>query len=249
MSVAFATCTYRYRRGPVVLDGLSFGFPSGRTVLLGPNGAGKTTLLAIAASALQPRAGTVAFAGLDPAIRGQLRAYRRQVGWMPQHIAPVPGMTCREQVAYAGWLKGMTRREAWGAAVEALGRVGLAKKADQRASALSGGQLRRVGVAQTLVHDSRLVLLDEPTAGLDPAQRGVFRKVVEQLSESADVIVSTHQTEDLSEVYDHVVVLSEGTIRFSGTVKEFHARAPADTASGRWAEGAYAAVLGGGEAW
>ncbi|WP_338484896.1 ATP-binding cassette domain-containing protein [Streptomyces sp. SCSIO 75703] len=109
MSVTFATCTYRYRRGPVVLDRLSFGFPAGRTVLLGPNGAGKTTLLALAASVLKPRTGTVAFAGLDPAIRAQLRVYRRRVGWMPQHITPVPGMTCREQVAYAGWLKGMSR--------------------------------------------------------------------------------------------------------------------------------------------
>ncbi|MFE4057825.1 hypothetical protein ACFXP3_16270, partial [Streptomyces sp. NPDC059096] len=88
-----------------------------------------------------------------------------------------------------------------------------------------------------------------PTAGLDPAQRGTFRKVVEQLSEDADIVVSTHQTEDLSEVYDHVVVLSEGTIRFSGTVQEFHALAPQDTASGRLADGAYASVLGGGEGW
>jgi ABC-2 type transport system ATP-binding protein len=249
VSVEFATCTYQYRRGPVVLDRLSFTFPAGRTVLLGPNGAGKTTLLALAASALKPRSGTVSFGGLDPGVRSQLRAYRRQVGWMPQHITPVPGMTCREQVAYAGWLKGMARREAWDAAEEALDRVGLVKKADQPASALSGGQLRRVGVAQTLVHSSRLVLMDEPTAGLDPAQRGTFRKVVEQLSETADLVVSTHQTEDLSEVYDHVVVLSEGVVRFSGTVKDFYARAPHDTAPGRVADGAYTAVLGGGEAW
>ncbi|KFG73585.1 ATP-binding cassette domain-containing protein [Streptomyces mutabilis] len=249
MSVEFATCTYQYRRGPVVLDRLSFAFPPGRTVLLGPNGAGKTTLLALAASTLKPRSGTVSFAGLNPGVRSQLRAYRKRVGWMPQHITAVPGMTCREQVAYAGWLKGMSRRDAWHTSKEALGRVGLGKKADQSASSLSGGQLRRVGVAQTLVHSSRLVLMDEPTAGLDPAQRATFRKVVEQLAESADVVVSTHQTEDLTEVYDHVVVLSDGVIRFNGTVKEFYAEAPSDTASGRLAEGAYAAVLGGGEAW
>ncbi|MGW6905834.1 ABC transporter ATP-binding protein [Streptomyces sp. NPDC054940] len=249
MSVEFATCTYQYRRGPVVLDRLSFAFPSGRTVLLGPNGAGKTTLLALAASALKPQSGTVSFAGLDPAARTQLRDYRRQVGWMPQNITAVPGMTCQEQVAYAGWLKGMSRREAWDGAVAALGRVGLAKKADQQASSLSGGQLRRVGVAQTLVHSSRLVLMDEPTAGLDPAQRTTFRKVVEQLAETSDVVVSTHQTEDLSEVYDHVVVLSDGVVRFSGTVEEFYAHAPGDTAAGRVADGAYTAILGGDEAW
>lgn len=249
MSVEFVTCTYQYRRGPVVLDRLSFAFPPGRTVLLGPNGAGKTTLLALAASALKAHSGSVSFAGLDPAVRSQLREYRRQVGWMPQHITPAPGMTCREQVAYAGWLKGMSRRDAWDGALAALDRVGLVKKADQQASSLSGGQLRRVGVAQTLVHSSRLVLMDEPTAGLDPAQRGTFRKVVEELAGSADIVVSTHQTEDLSEVYDHVVVLSDGVVRFTGTVQEFYALAPRDTASGRVADGAYTAVLGGGEAW
>ncbi|MCD9877899.1 ATP-binding cassette domain-containing protein [Streptomyces guryensis] len=89
MSVEFVTCTYQYRRGPVVLDRLSFAFPRGRTVLLGPNGAGKTTLLGLAASALKPRSGTVSFAELNPGVRSQLRSYRRQVGWMPQHITPV----------------------------------------------------------------------------------------------------------------------------------------------------------------
>ncbi|MFE4057826.1 ATP-binding cassette domain-containing protein, partial [Streptomyces sp. NPDC059096] len=175
MSVEFATCTYQYRRGPVVLDRLSFAFPSGRTVLLGPNGAGKTTLLALAASALKPRSGTVSFDGLNPAVRSQLRPYRRQVGWMPQHITPVPGTTCREQVAYAGWLKGMSRRDAWDGALEALERVGLAKKADQQASSLSGGQLRRVGVAQTLVHSSRRGRQAEPPAGGDPPPPGPGR--------------------------------------------------------------------------
>ncbi|WP_103500328.1 MULTISPECIES: ATP-binding cassette domain-containing protein [unclassified Streptomyces] len=249
MSVEFDSCTYRYRRGPVVLDGFSFRFPPGRTVLLGPNGAGKTTLLTLGSSSLKPRSGVVTFAGLRTGRRSELRDYRRQVGWLPQQVTPVAGMSCREQVAYAGWLKGMPRAAAWAAAVPALDRVGLAKKADQQTGSLSGGQLRRVGVAQTLVHSSRLVLMDEPTAGLDPAQRTTFRRVVEQLAEVADVIVSTHQTEDLWEVYDHVVVLADGRVHFTGTVAEFHALAPVDAAPGRVAEAAYAAVLGGGEDW
>ncbi|MFX4292523.1 ATP-binding cassette domain-containing protein [Streptomyces bohaiensis] len=248
MSVVLDHCTFRYRRrGPRVLDGLELAFPAGRTVLLGPNGAGKSTVLALAASALRPSAGSVRFGALDSAVRAQLRPYRRDVGWLPQQVTAVPGMTCREQVAYAGWLKGMARGEAWTGAVAALDRVGLAKKADQQASSLSGGQLRRVGVAQTLVHAARLVLMDEPTAGLDPAQRTAFRRTVERLSEVADVIVSTHQTEDLWEVYDHVVVLAGGTVRFLGTVDAFRALAPPDAASGREAEAAYAAVLGDGE--
>ncbi|MEV7427739.1 ATP-binding cassette domain-containing protein [Streptomyces sp. NPDC091212] len=247
MSVEFTACTYQYRRGAAVLDRLDLTFPPGKTVLLGPNGAGKSTLLALAASALAPSSGTVSYGGLNPASRAQRKEYRRRVGWMPQEIEAMPGMTAREQVAYAGWLKGMSRSRAWEAAVGALDAVSLANKADSQSSALSGGQRRRVGVAQTLVHGAEMILMDEPTAGLDPAQRRVFRGIIERLSEHAHVIVSTHQTEDLSDLYENVVVLEDGQVRFMGSVSEFVARAPKDVAPGRTAEGAYEEILRSGE--
>ncbi|MFJ8044564.1 ABC transporter ATP-binding protein [Kitasatospora sp. NPDC096147] len=242
MPVEFTSCSYRHRRGPVVLDGLDLRLPAGRTVLLGPNGAGKSTLLSLAASALRPQRGSVRYDGLDPADRRSRGAYRRRVGWLPQAVQVMPRATAREQVAYAGWLKGMARRAAWDAAGQALERVGLTAEADRGAGALSGGQLRRVGIAQALVHSADLILMDEPTAGLDPRQRVVFREVVRELS-TRHVVVSTHQTDDLDELFDHVVVLEQGQVRFLGTVAEFGRLAASGTPAPRRAEAAYGELL------
>lgn len=162
---------------------------------------------------------------------------------MPQHVRAVPGLTAREQVAYAGWLKGLGRGKAWSDALQALKRVGLELVAGQKVSTLSGGQLRRVGLAQILVHDAEVLLLDEPTVGLDPAQRARFREILAGLSTERAVVVSTHQVDDLSEVFDTVVVIESGSIRFDGAVPAFMNLA-ADVTERR-AEAAYAQVVSG----
>ncbi|MFD9566140.1 ATP-binding cassette domain-containing protein [Streptomyces sp. NPDC059994] len=239
MTLEISSCTFGYRRGTRVLDGLSLAFTAGNTVLLGPNGAGKSTLLGIAASALTPRKGYVVLNGLRPDSSATRRRYRRRVGWLPQQVRPVAGLKLREQVAYAGWLKGMSRRTAWDDAMPALQRVGLGELSMRSSRELSGGQLRRLGIAQTLVHGAKVVLMDEPTAGLDPHQRGVFRDLLGELSASTSFIVSTHQTEDLAESFDSVVVLDHGIVRFQGTVADFLETAPAQAAPGRLAEAAY----------
>ncbi|MEV6549176.1 ATP-binding cassette domain-containing protein [Streptomyces sp. NPDC051597] len=246
MTLEMNRCTFGYRRGARVLNELSLTFVSGNTVLLGPNGAGKSTLLGIAASALSPKNGHVVLNGLRPDSRSRRRRYRRRVGWLPQQVRPVAGLQLREQVAYAGWLKGMSRRTAWDEAVPALQRVGLGDLVSRSSRELSGGQLRRLGIAQTLVHGSQVVLMDEPTAGLDPYQRGVFRDLLGELSSSTNFIVSTHQTEDLAESFDSVVLLDRGTVRFQGTVAEFLKKAPAQSAPGRLAEAAYNRLTNGG---
>ncbi|MFI1017583.1 ATP-binding cassette domain-containing protein [Streptomyces sp. NPDC020965] len=244
MTLEVAGCTYAYRRGAPVLRDLTVVFPPGRTVLLGPNGAGKSTLLGIAATALTPASGRISLNDLSPADARARREYRRRVGWLPQQVRPVAGLKLREQVAYAGWLKGMDRRAAWKAARSALARVGLADLADRTGRQLSGGQLRRLGIAQTLVHGAEFVLLDEPTAGLDPQQRAVFRETLDALSPSTSFVVSTHQTEDLADVFDTVIVLARGTVRFHGTTSGFLAHAPEDAAQGRLAEAAYTTFVG-----
>ncbi len=120
MQLAFDDVTFRYRRAsPPVLDGFTWAVPSGRTVLLGPNGAGKTTLLALGADVLQPERGRISAGPLHPVGRTERASYRRAVGWMPQQIRAVPGLTAREQVAYAAWLKGAPRGRAWELAVGA----------------------------------------------------------------------------------------------------------------------------------
>ena len=232
---------------PPIFDAFSWRAPDGSTVILGPNGAGKTTLLSLGATALRPARGTVTLerrdssTRLDTAKRRDLADFRRAVGWMPQQTRVIPGLTAREQIAYAGWLKGMPRRVAWTDAVGALERVGLSKEADRLTSQLSGGQQRRVGLAQLLVHKADLVLLDEPTAGLDPDQRRRFRGLMRGIAQEVPVVVSTHQVDDLTELFDTAVVLDHGRIKFQGSVGEFMALAPSGTAHP--AEAAYGTLI------
>ncbi|MET9293664.1 ATP-binding cassette domain-containing protein [Streptomyces sp. NPDC003077] len=252
MSLLFNECSFqygqygqysRYGRKVPVLDRLSLEIGQRATVLLGPNGAGKSTLLSIASSWLAPTDGSVSWRGMETHRKSQLARYRRAVGWLPQHVKPMPGLTVRENVAYIGWLKGMSRTEAWDQSAPALERVKLASLADRKSHQLSGGQLRRMGIAGTLVHRSEIVLLDEPTAGLDPSQRKVFRDLVTDLLADVHVVVSTHQTEDLDEMYERVIVLDQGRVRFDGDTAGFLSLAGPDVPGGRRAEGAYTQLI------
>ena len=241
-TLVFASVSFSYRRHAVFRD-FSWAVPEGKTVLLGPNGAGKTTLLSLGADVLRPAHGAVRLGDREAGRRQDRRAFRAAVGWMPQNIRSIPGFTCLEQVAYAGWLKGLSTGEAWRAASSALEQVGMAHLSERGTSHVSGGDLRRVGLAQMLVHRARVLLLDEPTVGLDPAQRVAFRETLTQLPAFTRVVVSTHQVDDLSELFGRVVVLDQGQIRFEGSVSAFLAHA--DPGSARPGESAYARVMSG----
>ncbi|MFI5831860.1 ATP-binding cassette domain-containing protein [Streptomyces sp. NPDC051578] len=244
MALVFDDVSFRYGRQAPVFSGFDLTVDAPATVLLGPNGAGKSTLMALAASHLRPATGTVAFGRSRPDRRGSA-GYRKKVAWIPQHITPVPGLTVREQIAYAGWLKGMSRAAAWKSSAAAVERVKLAPLAGRKSHQVSGGQLRRMGIAGALTHHSELILMDEPTAGLDPQQRQVFRDLLAELSASVQVVVSTHQTEDLSELYQQILVLDRAAVRFRGTPADFHALAPAAATGERErAEAAYGRLVG-----
>ncbi|MFC9581664.1 ATP-binding cassette domain-containing protein [Streptomyces yangpuensis] len=244
MALVLDGISFRYGRQEPVFTRFGLILDAPATVLLGPNGAGKSTLMGLAASQLQPSSGTIAF-GRTATSRRNVAAYRRKVAWIPQQITPVPGLTVREQVAYAGWLKGLSRSAAWEASAAAVERVGLSKLADRKSHQVSGGQLRRVGIAGALSHRSELILMDEPTAGLDPTQRQMFRELVAELSAAVQIVVSTHQTEDLADLYQQVVVLDAGTVRFQGTPQEFHSLAPQVPGGIReQAEAAYTRLVG-----
>ncbi|MEU2507913.1 ATP-binding cassette domain-containing protein [Streptomyces sp. NPDC007863] len=240
MSLVLEAVSYAYgRRDRRVLNGLDYTVPEGLTILLGPNGAGKTTLLKLAAGASRPLTGTV---HLDR-VSSLSKEYRRKVAWMPQNITAMTGLTAREQVAYTGWLKGMNRGEAWEAAATALDRVQMSEHSGVRTKRLSGGQLRRVGVASALVHGARVLLLDEPTAGMDPTQRRVFRDLVLRLAtDEVRVLLSTHDVADLAEEADHVTTLTRGVITYSGSTGDFLGHAPAGTPEARRAEASYTAL-------
>lgn len=246
MALSFEHVSFKYRSmsrlrpAVAVFEDFTWALPPGRTVLLGPNGAGKSTLLSLAATSLRPQAGIIRLDGLSP--DGGRRALRESTALMPQVVQPVPGFTAREQVAYAAWLQGVDTRSAVPAALAALARVGLSAEGDALVTSLSGGQLRRVGLAQVLVRPVRVLLLDEPTAGLDPAQRSRFRDLLAELPMDVPVLVSTHQVDDLTELFDAVVVLDRGIVRYQGSPEEFLALAP--HGSPRPAEAAYMALLG-----
>ena len=224
-----------------VLQRLTWQVPTGVTALLGINGAGKSTLLSLGATALMPKSGKVSLNKLDS--RDQQTQFRARVAWMPQHYRAVPGLTVREQVAYSGWLKGMSRDDSWQGAISALARVALQDLADRPASELSGGQQRRVGLASALVHDAEVLLLDEPTSGLDPEQRSLFRELLVAVGADRTVIVATHDTGEISNAYKNVAVLHAGNIAFDGALQDFVARVPAG--SDRPIESAFLALISG----
>ncbi|MFE7355281.1 ATP-binding cassette domain-containing protein [Streptomyces sp. NPDC057543] len=240
MLLELDSVSYAYgRRKPNILTDLSHTIGEGFAVLLGPNGAGKSTLLKLAAGVNQPLSGSVRLGLLS----ARQEEYRTKVAWMPQAITSMTGLTSREQVAYTGWLKGMNRRAAWDAAADALDRVQMLNRADVKVKQLSGGQLRRIGVASALVHSAEVLLLDEPTAGMDPTQRRRFRDLILRIvSDEVQILMSTHDVADLAEEADQVTVLTNGSIAFTGSTGEFLSHAPAQVPSARCAEVAYMAV-------
>ena len=245
MSIQARDVTYTYGRKNALCD-VSVSFERGASLLLGPNGAGKSTLLEILASVRRARLGSTDIVGVGQPgpTRAALRNYRSALAWLPQTFVPYPGVNLREHVALAGWLKGMSRRDAWDRAADALGAVDLGDKASASVKSLSGGQRRRLGIAGALVHDADVLLMDEPTAGLDMSQRRRFHDLISRLSESRAIVVSSHDTEDALARYDAVTVLASGTIRFSGSTDAFLSGTdPAVSAADRFHE-AYESLVG-----
>ena len=203
------------------LDAISLTAPVGVTGLLGPNGAGKTTLLRILATVLAPDSGRVELLGRDPGLTRDRLEIRRRLGYLPQEPGFHRAFTVFDFVDYVAILKEMTdRRSRHDEVRRVLALVGLGNVGGKRIRQLSGGMRRRVALAQSMLGDPDLVVLDEPTAGLDPEQRVRFREVMSALGERRTVILSTHQTEDVAALCTRVVVLAGGRARWVGTPRE-----------------------------
>ena len=195
--------------------------------LLGPNGAGKSTLLRLLATAQQPSTGSITVAGHDvtgtPAERTRAR---RLLGYLPQEVGFPRRTTAFDFLDYVAVLKEWSDTTARHTEVRrVLHLVDLGTLGTKRISTLSGGQRRRLAIAQALMGDPAMVILDEPTTGLDPEQRASLRGLLSQQAATSAVLLATHQTEDVATLCDRVIVLDAGTIGFDGTVAELVATA------------------------
>jgi ABC-2 type transport system ATP-binding protein len=208
------------------LSDIDLDLQAGVIGLLGPNGAGKTTLLRILATSLPPTCGRLSVLGLDPTLSAQQTDIRRRLGYLPQELGFPRGFSGIAFVDYVAVLKEWTEPTARHAEVRrVLDLVNLAGIATKKIRAMSGGQRRRLALAQALLGSPTLLVLDEPTTGLDPEQRAALRTVLAELARTAVVVLSTHQTDDVAALCERVIVLDGGRIRYDGSVRDLVAQA------------------------
>jgi len=242
MNVEITDLTRRFGR-TMAVDRVSLRAGTGVFGLLGPNGAGKTTLLRTMATVIPPSSGTLRLLDRDPGQYGPRREVRRRLGYLPQNLGYYPGFTVLEFVEYFALLKEMPSARVPGAVAAAVERVDLGSKARAKLRTLSGGMLRRVGIAQAIVNDPQLLLLDEPTAGLDPEQRVQFRELLRDIGEHATVVVSTHLVEDVGAACTEVALMDQGKVVFRGTPDELTSRGVGHGTGDAPLERGYSAVL------
>jgi ABC-2 type transport system ATP-binding protein len=208
------------------LSNIDLDLQAGVVGLLGPNGAGKTTMLRILATSLPPTCGQLSVLGLDPAVSAQQTDIRRRLGYLPQELGFPRGFSGVAFVDYVAVLKEWTEPAARHTEVRrVLDLVNLSGIATKKIRAMSGGQRRRLALAQALLGSPTLLVLDEPTTGLDPEQRAALRTVLAELARTAVVVLSTHQTDDVAALCERVVVLDGGRIRYDGGVRDLVAQA------------------------
>lgn len=171
------------------------------------------------------------------------RKYSRQVGYMPQQWGFYPAFTALESVEYAAWLKGVSSNRLRSVATRALSFVGLLNERSKKVRQLSGGMQQRVGLAESIAHAPRILILDEPTVGLDPVERTRFRKYIQEGGGAESVLFSTHLTDDVQAIADRVLVVRGGSIVFDGTPGELANQAAGHVAGATALEAGYACVI------
>lgn len=217
MYISIDHLTKDFRKKPGALRDVTLDLPSGMIGLLGSNGAGKTTLMRILCGIIEPTRGRVLVDGHDLSHAAERRAVKKTLGYLPQDVEPYPNLTPLEFLDYVGILKGIdsaaTRKKQ---ARDLIARVGLSDAQDRKVGGFSGGMRRRVGIAQALMGDPKLLIVDEPTAGLDPEERMRFRTLLASLGQERTVILSTHILDDVAQTCPYVFVLRDGQQRYDG---------------------------------
>ena len=215
-NIIVSNVTKQYKGGVTALADVSFTAGSGVFGLLGHNGAGKSTLMQAIVTVEPPTAGTIRVCGFDSARQG--KAVRRHIGYLPQSLPMYPNLTVWDFVSYMGALKGIRDKKQ---VEQVLAQVDMLEFAKRKIGRLSGGMRRRVGIAQALLGEPRVLVVDEPTAGLDPEERVRFRGVLSQYAQHGrTVLLSTHIVEDIHQLCENLAVLRKGGLFYSGSSQD-----------------------------
>ncbi len=221
MDIAIQHLTKVYDGKVHALNGVDLSISTGMFGLLGPNGAGKTTLMRILAGILHPSSGSVRIGAYDGTTERGRAAVKRVLGYLPQELGVYPDLSACEFLDYIAILKGVEQSGVRKRRVaELLETVGLADVANRKLKGFSGGMKRRVGIAQALLNDPQLLIVDEPTAGLDPEERIHFRNLLADLAGDRTVLLSTHIVEDVAQMCQRLAVMTHGRVAFQGTTDE-----------------------------
>lgn len=203
---------------------VSYTMHNGVYGLLGVNGAGKTTTMRMLCTLLKPSAGRITYDGRD--IFEMDGEYRKMLGYLPQDFGYYPDFSVQDYLMYIASIKGLPSAIAGKRVKELLGKVGLSKARNKKMKKLSGGMKRRAGIAQAMLNDPRILILDEPTAGLDPNERIRFRNLISELSEDRMVLLSTHIVSDVEYVAGEILLMKDGRFAYSGTAYELTSSIP-----------------------
>ena len=216
MELTIQNISKSYHKGSLALDGVNLSIPAGVYGLIGRNGAGKTTLLRILASVLTPSSGAVLVDGKP--IAENLSAYRKMLGYLPQNTKLMPQLNIVEFLEYMAMLKGIRDKTEMKYEVERCIEIaGLGNERKKRLSKYSGGMLRRAGIAQALLGDPRVIIVDEPTTGLDPEERLHFLNLISSIGLEKNIILSTHIIHDIENICPNVCILNKGKMMYSGS--------------------------------
>lgn len=203
-------------KNKIAVDRVSFELREGVTGLLGANGAGKTTLMRMMTGILNPTSGEIKADGIPVSAE----EYRAMLGYLPQDFGYYPEFSARDFVMYFAALKGIEKKMAKKKTDELLQLVGLSDVADKKIKTFSGGMKQRVGIAQAIVNDPKILILDEPTAGLDPKERVRFRNLIAQIAENTVVLFSTHIVSDIEHIAGNVLMMRDGRLIYDGSWDE-----------------------------
>ena len=215
MELCIDRLTKQYQN-KIAVDRISLRLKPGVYGLLGANGAGKTTLMRMLCGILKPTSGTITFDGCDVSSE----AYRAELGYLPQDFGYYPEFSGMDFLLYMASLKGLTKTEAKRKINILLETVGLVEVAKKKISTYSGGMKQRIGIAQALLNDPKIIILDEPTAGLDPKERVRFRKLIQEWGQDSIVLLSTHIVSDIEHIADYVLLMKAGQLIYQGSAEE-----------------------------